>query len=216
MSRRPFRFLVRDDEADTVHSSSPITDVQSFVQLAVVLETVGDSAYLGGAQYLGSNPSALTAAGSILSTEARHAAWLNAITQSMSPWSGAFDVPLDGNEVISLASPFIKSCPSSNPTLPFTAFPKLTVNGKYSAGQQVSLSFDTSKVNGQSLFLALQTGLNTIFTPITNNKATLPQGLQGFVFATVSTNGQQLLDGSILAGPAVLNFPFLSSASNPN
>lgn len=201
---------------DFSFSSSPINDVESFVQMAIILENVGDAAYIGAAQYLGSNPSALTAAGSILSMEARHAAWLNAITQSMSPWSTAFDVPLDGNEAYSLASPFIKSCPSSNPTLPFTAFPKLTVNGKYTPGSQISLSFDNSKVNGQSLFLALQTGLNTIFTPITNNKATLPQGLQGFVYATVSTNGQQLLDGSVIAGPAILNFPFLSSASNPN
>jgi len=192
-----------------------MSDVKSFVQISGILENVGVSAYSGAAQYLGSNPSALTAAAVILSTEARHAAWITAITQSMAPWSGAYDVPLTGNQIITLASGFITSCPSSNPQLPFTPFPKLTINGKYTAGQKVSLSFDASKANGQPLFLALQTGLNTVFTPISGSKAaTIPQGLQGIVYASVSTNGQALTDGSTIAGPAVLDFPFTSSASN--
>jgi hypothetical protein len=36
----------------------------------------------------------------------------------VNPWSGALDVPLSLNDVYSLAAPFIKSCPSSNPPLP--------------------------------------------------------------------------------------------------
>lgn len=193
-----------------------MTDVQSFVATSGALENVGVSAYSGAAQYLASNPSALTAAAVILSTEGRHAAWITAITESMAPWSGSFDVPLTGNQVITLASAFIKSCPSSNPKLPFTPFPKLTVNSKYSAGKQTTLTFDASKANGSPLYLALQTGLNTIFTPISNSKTvTLPQGLQGIVYASVSTDGKTLSDDSTMAGPAMLNFPFLSSASNP-
>ena len=93
---------------------SPYTDPQSFAALSQVLEGVGMwsfyiplrrffidpsilgvSAYAGAAQYIKA-PNYLTAAASILSTEARHASWVAAAVNGFSPWSG----PLDVNQAV--------------------------------------------------------------------------------------------------------------------
>ena len=100
-----------------------LTDVKSFLTTASVLEGVGVSAYLGAAADIMSK-NYLTAAGSILTVESRHSAYIrNAIGDS--PFPTPFDVPLDFDEVYTLAAPFIVSCPSDNPTLPVKAFPML-------------------------------------------------------------------------------------------
>ena len=68
----------------------------------------------------------LTAAGSILTVEARHSSYIRANIDQV-PFPQPFDTPLTLNEVYSLASQFIVSCPQSNPPLPVKAFPKLTL-----------------------------------------------------------------------------------------
>lgn len=68
----------------------------------MVLEGVGTSAYIGAAQFI-ENKDYLTAAASVLATEARHAAWVSAAVNKGDPWSGPFDVPLDLDQVFSLA-----------------------------------------------------------------------------------------------------------------
>lgn len=67
------------------------------------------------------NSTYLSAAGSILSVEARHSAYLRA-AQGQVPFAQAFDNTLDFNEVYTVASPFIVSCPDSNMKLPVKAF----------------------------------------------------------------------------------------------
>lgn len=67
----------------------------------------------------------LTAAGSILTVEARHTSYIRA-SLSESPFPSPFDTPLDFNQVYSLASAFITGG-SSPVKLPFMAFPTLTL-----------------------------------------------------------------------------------------
>ncbi|KZS87906.1 hypothetical protein SISNIDRAFT_418906 [Sistotremastrum niveocremeum HHB9708] len=189
----------------------PVTDPKSFVALSQILEGVGVTAYLGAAQFLTAD--LVPVAGSILTTEARHAAWVGSAVSQGTPWSGAFDTPQTLDEVYSLASSFITGCPSSNPALPVKAFPALTVGpAAPAAGSSVTLTFDGA-ADGQ--FLALMTGLTPKFVPISSGKATLPAGLQGTVYAVVSKNGTAVSDEDTVAGPAILSFPFDSYASNP-
>ena len=71
----------------------------------------------------------LTAAGSILTVEARHSSYIRAGLKQV-PFAQPFDAPLSINEVYSLASQFIVSCPPDSPTLPVKAFPVLTMDPK--------------------------------------------------------------------------------------
>lgn len=192
----------------------PYTDPKSFAILSVMLEGVGTSAYLGAAHLLDSAPSVLTAAGAILTTEARHASWVGSTALHGAPWSGSLDTPLSANLVYTLASSFIVpgSCPSTNAVLPFTAFPGLTVKGDTVPGKTVTLSYNST---GGTEYLAIMSGLTTEFAPITNKQVTLPQGLQGVAYGVVSTNGTGVSDASTVAGPAILYFPFPAAASNP-
>ena len=197
---------------------SPYTDPASFAALSTVLEGVGTSAYLGAAHLL-SDPAVLTAAGAILTTEARHAAWVNSAVLKEQPWSGALDVPLDQNQVFTLAASFITSCSSSNAKLPFTAFPALTVADASGASSpcprdSVQLSYDSNSTD--AAYLALFTGLGTLFAPIDGNKqTTLPTSLQGTVYAVVTTNDTAVSEDSTLTGPAILTFNFGPDTSNP-
>ena len=98
----------------------------SFITLSSVLEGVGTSAYLAGAPLITSK-AYLTAAGSILVTEALHTSMQRAAINEV-PMANPFGTPLDPMSVYTLAAMFIVSCPASNPPLPFTPFPTLTVD----------------------------------------------------------------------------------------
>ncbi|KAF8583677.1 hypothetical protein K439DRAFT_1390281 [Ramaria rubella] len=191
----------------------PFSDPPAFSAMSAILENVGDGAYLGASQFI-VDKSVLTAAGSIMSTEGRHQAWVNSAVNKQTPWTGSFVTPLSFNQAFSLASPFIVSCPASNPNLGLKAFPALTVSpAAPTPGSTITLTFN--QTGNAPTFLALLIGLDTTFLPITNKQVTLPAGLQGFVYAVVVNNKVAVTDASTLAGPAILDFPFNSAASNP-
>lgn len=127
------------------------------------------------------------------------------------------------NQVFSLASPFITSCPASNPPLPVSAFPPLTLTTESVVpGSVATLAFKETSA-AASPFLAILSGPDTTFVPLTSVSmgaagtvatAQIPAGLQGTVFAVVTSDKTAVTDDNTIAGPIVLDFPFDSSASN--
>jgi len=203
---------------------SSVTDVDSFLTTARVLEGVGVSAYLGAAQNI-TNKEYLEAAGSILVVEGRHSSYIISQTDDGgNAIPSAFTTPLDFKEVYSLAAPFIKSCPS-NASLPLTAFPSLSLsggasNGSFTPGQQVTVSYSNSSSSNSSSsgnkYLAIIQGLGTQFLSLSGNNAsvTLPSNLTGGqMYAVVTSSNTAVTDDNTLAGPAVgfVNIPLPSA-----
>ena len=83
------------------------SDPMAFMMTAAALENTGVSAYDGAGQFI-TDPELLTAAGSIVAVEARHASYLNLLTGEI-PFPAAFETPLTMDEVLEIAGPFIAS-----------------------------------------------------------------------------------------------------------
>ncbi|KAL7904472.1 ferritin-like domain-containing protein [Trichoderma velutinum] len=190
-----------------------VTDVASFLATASILEGVGVSAYLGAAADIMSK-TYLTAAGSILTVEARHSSYIRANLKK-APFPQPFDVPLTLDEVYSLASGFITSCPSSNPHLPVKAFPKLQVAPKtampVTTGATVTLLTPGSilKVEkGVQIYAAFIAVTGPIFVPAKpvngGFSVTIPKGFAGQTYVVLTTCNESVSDDTTAAGPAII------------
>jgi hypothetical protein len=84
----------------------PVTDQQSFLTLAYAIENLGVGAYNGAGPSL-TNKQYLTAAGSIVQVEGRHAAAIAMLVGKSPTPSGAFDKPLTKDQVLKVAGPLI-------------------------------------------------------------------------------------------------------------
>ena len=111
--------------------------------VARVVENVGVTAYLGAAHLL-SDPILLTAAGSILTVEARHQTILN-VLNSGTAIPQAFDFAFTPNEVLALAGPFISGC-----DVGVKANPPLTVTNTGAVGIGTLLTFSSPAINGST------------------------------------------------------------------
>jgi hypothetical protein len=94
------------------------------------------------------------------------------------------------------------------------AFPSLTITSTSSSPLKphgtATVTYANSTKSSTSTFVAFFSGLSQSFAPIVDGKVTVPSGLQGTVYAVVSTNGSSVNDANTLAGPAILEFPFSS------
>lgn len=195
-----------------------ITDVTSFVTLSSLLEGVGVSAYLGAAASI-MDKDYLTAAGSILTIEARHTAYIRA-ELGESPFPNPFDTPLDFNQVYSLASAFIVGG-SSPVKLPFMAFPKLTLqctqyyyeadrssvtfSGAFKAAEMMGCTKDTP------IYAVFFSGLKKLYVQVRITEGNsdykidrIPAGVQGQSYVVLSKSCTDFSDENIIAGPAII------------
>jgi hypothetical protein len=173
---------------------------------------VGVSAYLGAAAQIASK-AYLTAAGSILTVEARHSSYIRAGLKEV-PFPQPFDDPLDLDEVYTLAAQFIVSCPSTNVALPVKAFPTLTATSNdamIKTGSKLWLtpSMDISaSVNGSTIFGAFITVTGPIFVPAWKGKGgysvTVPSGVAGQSYVVLNKGNSVVTDDTVVAGPAIV------------
>ncbi|OCK75682.1 hypothetical protein K432DRAFT_429248 [Lepidopterella palustris CBS 459.81] len=192
-----------------------VTDVTTFVLTAAILEGVGVSAYLGAAASI-INKDYLTAAGSILTIEARHSAYLRD-AQGESPFPQPFSAPLDFNEVYTLAAPMIVSCPAGNPMLPFKAFPSLALDpasGDVKTNSTIILDTEgyfLVEPQGENIpiYAAWISVTGPTFVPATllgNNKiqTTVPEGFHGQSYLVITSCNDSVSDDTVTAGPALV------------
>lgn len=180
----------------------PQTDVKSFLGIARALEKTGVSAYDGAAKDI-SNPAYLTVAASIVTVEARHAAFFNYIT-GKTPAPQPFDIPLGQRQIVSIAAPFITSCPY---TLPMT-FPALTISpASGAAGISLTLT-TTANLNGAKCAFITGSGTNFL-VPVASGACAVPATLAGDVYVVLTSAGAigDLNDANTLAGPASFTVP---------
>lgn len=155
----------------------------------------------------------LTAAGSILTVESRHSAFIRGALKE-SPFPSPFDTPLDFNEVYTLVAPFIKSCPSTNAPLPVKAFPALSLatTGTVTTGSTITLSTGNIVFTAGSspLYVAFLTVTGPIFvqaTPTASGTAftvVVPAGVKGQSYAVLTGCNTSATDDTIVAGPAII------------
>lgn len=192
--------------------------MEEFLATASVLEGVGVSAYLGAARQI-ANKDYLTAAGSILTIESRHSAYLRDISSQskLSPFPTAQDVGLSPNAIFTLASGFITSCPSSNPALPVKPFPALssTATGPVSAGSTISVKTSNTVLapgsGSAKLYAAFLTASGPVWADLTPDgdgvgfKVVVPQtGVRGQSYLILCNCKERVDDGTIVAGPAIM------------
>ncbi|CRK16097.1 hypothetical protein BN1723_002270 [Verticillium longisporum] len=198
----------------------PSTDAKSFLGLSAILEGVGVSAYLGAAAVI-ADKAYVTAAGAILTVEARHAAYIrNAIGQK--PFPTPFDTPLNFNQVFSLAAQFVASFAPGTPELPFRAFPSLSVvkagHGLVFPGAAAAAEKEGLLKYGQKVSAVFYSGLDTYYGCLSRNGNDyvlhyIPQGKDGkagpagqvyVILSTADGNTVQAADENTVAGVGIL------------
>lgn len=178
------------------------TDAASMVATAKVLEAVGVSAYLGAAPLV-KDKAILSAAASIVTVESRHQTFLR-VASGEKAIPQAFDVAISGRQVFTLAAQFITECPPEA-NLNIQAFPPLVINnaGTTKEGSVLTLADPNAAPDGT--FCAFQSGAGAPqFAAIQGGSCTVPSGLSGETYVTLTTDGASVADEKTVAGPAVI------------
>jgi hypothetical protein len=109
---------------------------------------------------------------------------------------------------------FIVKCPETNPQLPVSTFPALTLSpAAPKAGSTVSVTF-TPAASKDVTYLAFHNGLNVEYAEIKDGKATVPASLanSGTVYANVVSSSKGTpTDATTLSGLSILYFGFGAS-----
>ncbi|KAI0649789.1 ferritin-like domain-containing protein [Trametes meyenii] len=182
-------------------------DVQSFVELAAKIETIGAGTYLGLARHI-DNKSTLNIGAAIAATEARQAGWISSSVLKNQPWDGAVETPIPPTVAWSLFRGYISDCPKTNPDLPLVTLPGLKVsNSKPNPGDTIKLEVKLGS-SKKTLYAAWLDGLDVKYTKITDNKTKVPQGLSGTVYVGVVSSKERPDRDNLVTGFTTVEFPF--------
>ncbi|KAI0721955.1 ferritin-like domain-containing protein [Cerioporus squamosus] len=187
---------------------SALNDVPTMAATARVVENLGVAAYLGAAHLI-DDPVLLTAAGSILTVEARHQTILNVLSNGASI-PQAFDLAFLPNEVLAVAGAFISGdCPVG-----ITANQPLTITNTGAAQPGTLLTFSSPALNGSvdtsSLFCQMLVGGMPTSISLPLDQCIVPQGIEGPVGIFITADNQPLNNNvrdratqAVLAGPTM-------------
>jgi len=185
--------------------TSVLTDVTTMAGVARLVENVGVTAYLGAAHLL-SDAVLLTAAGSILTVEARHQTILNVLSAGTAI-PQAFDFAFTPSEVLALAGPFISGCDLGVP-----ANPSLTITNTGVVSIGTLLTFSSSAINGSTdgLFCQMLVGGLPITITLPLAECVVPEGINGPVALWITSDLQPLINNprdravdKLVAGPTI-------------
>ncbi|KAI0643715.1 ferritin-like domain-containing protein [Trametes meyenii] len=183
-----------------------LNDVPTMAATARVVENLGVGAYLGAAHLI-TDPVLLTAAGSILTVEARHQTILNVLNNGVSI-PQAFDIALLPNEVLAVASAFISGC-----DLGISANQPLTITNTGAVGPGTKLEFSSPAINGSTDNFHCQMLVGgmpaTISLPF--DQCVVPEGVEGPVGIFITSDDQPLNNNvrdratqtTVVAGPTM-------------
>ncbi|GAA5888727.1 hypothetical protein JCM5296_000084 [Sporobolomyces johnsonii] len=189
-----------------------LTDPVTFLSVARTLELVGVSAYLGAAHLI-SDPQLLTAAGSILSIEARHQSLLNTFSGgSFGPQS--FDIALSPQGVLALAGGFLQNCQASDLGLtsnnPLSISDAQSNSTRFQIGSQLAFSSIT-QLDLSTLTCQMITGGLTAALTFPANACVVPTGIDGPVAVYLTNTSTPLATNivvqdtlTIVAGPGFI------------
>ncbi|KAF8864598.1 hypothetical protein BDZ45DRAFT_581911, partial [Acephala macrosclerotiorum] len=186
--------------------SFPSTDPQSFVALASVLEGVGGLPRCR----------CLYPAGSILTVESRHSAYIRSELNT-SPFPQPFDDLLTFNEVYTLAAGFIVSCPSANAAklmLPLKAFPTISLGttGRIDSGQTITLETPGYVLAPADEHTPIYAAFITVTEPIYADAVACEdgfttvvlEGVNGQSYVVLTACKDSVTDDTVAAGPAIV------------
>ncbi|KAF9115726.1 hypothetical protein BGX27_006673 [Mortierella sp. AM989] len=176
----------------------PMDNLTQFLAIAQALENTGVSAYLGAASGLSGD--LLTAAASITTIEARHAAYLNELWGQLgSPYS--FDTALSPRQIVTIATNFITDCPYD---LGVTPFNHLTATLP-KEGSSVVTTYTGKGAKSSKTYCQFLYGNKWAVSP--RSSCTLPEDAVGYVFVLITSSETPVTltsQNNILAGPALL------------
>lgn len=139
----------------------------------------------------------------IVTVEARHQALISSfLGQDGTP--SPFDTALQGSQVLTLAAPFLKVCPSTNPVLPFKTFPALGVKTQNPVpGQKVYFQLPAGTKG--TVYAHFLNGLSdTVVGLKSDSSAVLPAGSTGTVYVVATRSAGPVNDDNTVAGPAII------------
>jgi len=179
------------------------SSADQMLSVARVLEAVGVSAYLGAAPLI-KDPTVLTAAGEIVTTEGRHQTLIRAASKA-DPVPAAFDTPLGPRSVFTLLAQFVVSCPSGS-ELNIPPFNTIALNGAQDVapGQNLVVAAGNSMASGAKFCTFLNQN-NVQFAKVNaDGSCEIPQNLAGETYMLLTTS-ESADDSAVVAGPSVLS-----------
>ena len=117
--------------------------------------------------------------------------------------------------MLAVLEPFIRNCPMRSPLV--KTFPKLTLSSDAPAGgSRITVTFNGGAPTGLA-YVAWLDGLQVLYSDVdADGMTTVPEELDGTVYAVVVSSKEMPHDENMLSGFAIAQFSFGSNDRNMN